>query len=153
MSARGRQPSSWALARAADFRTLVAHCQRPSSRGRAVARMLRPDRRDYFVLKPRHSTFYSTTLDLLLEHLHAGTLILTGLLADSCILLTAQEAHMRGYHVVVPADCVAARLAEDRRRALAQMRRALRADTRPSTALDMKALLRQARRNSRISHG
>ncbi|HEY7038602.1 MAG TPA: isochorismatase family cysteine hydrolase, partial [Methylomirabilota bacterium] len=95
----------------------------------------------------RHSTFYSTTLDLLLEHLHAGTLILTGLLADSCILLTAQEAHMRGYHVVVPADCVAARLAEDRRRALAQMRRALHADTRPSTALDVKALRRRAGRN------
>jgi nicotinamidase-related amidase len=69
--------------------------------------------------------------------------VLTGLLADSCVLLTAEEAHMRGYHVVVPADCVAARVPEDRRRALVQMRRALRADTRPSTAPDMKRLLRR----------
>ncbi|HEY7251116.1 MAG TPA: isochorismatase family cysteine hydrolase, partial [Methylomirabilota bacterium] len=103
-------------------------------------RLLRPDRRDYFVLKPKHSAFHSTTLDLLLEHLGTRTLILTGLLADSCILLTAQEAHMRGYRVVVPEDCVAARQPDDRRRALALMRRALDADTRPVEAMDVKAL-------------
>jgi nicotinamidase-related amidase len=123
-----------------DFRTLVAHCLRAAARGRAVTRLLRPDRRDYFVLKPKHSAFHSTTLDLLLEHLGTRTLILTGLLADSCILLTAQEAHMRGYRVVVPADCVAARQPDDRRRALALMRRALDADTRPVEAMDVKAL-------------
>ncbi|HEY7254805.1 MAG TPA: isochorismatase family protein, partial [Methylomirabilota bacterium] len=66
-----------------DFRTLVAHCLRAAARGRAVTRLLRPDRRDYFVLKPKHSAFHSTTLDLLLEHLGTRTLILTGLLADS----------------------------------------------------------------------
>ena len=123
-----------------DFRTLVAHCLRAGARGRAVTRLLRPDRRDYFVLKPKHSAFHSTTLDLLLEHLGARTLILTGLLADSCILLTAHEAHMRGYRVVVPEDCVAARQPEDWRRALAVMRRALDADTRPVEAMDVKAL-------------
>ena len=130
-----------------DFSSLVAHCLRKTGRGRAVTGLLRPDRRDYFVLKPKHSAFYSTTLELLLDHLRARTLILTGLLADSCILLTAQEAHMRGFHVVVPGDCVAARVEEDRRRALAQMRRALGADTRPSTALDLAALRRRAGRN------
>ena len=132
-----------------DFRTLIAHCLRRRARGRAVARLLRPDRRDYFVLKPKHSAFYSTTLELLLEHLHARTLILTGLLADSCILFTAQDAHMRGYELVVPEDCVAARVAEDRRRALAQMRRVVEADTRPSTALDLGALVRRAGRKRR----
>jgi len=50
-----------------DFRTLIRHCSQ--SRGRAVTRLLRPDRRDYFVLKPKPSAFYSTTLELLLEHL------------------------------------------------------------------------------------
>ncbi|HEY7203207.1 MAG TPA: isochorismatase family cysteine hydrolase [Methylomirabilota bacterium] len=133
-----------------DFRTLVAHCLRAGARGRAMTRLLRPDRRDYFVLKPKHSAFHSTALDLLLDHLGARTLILTGLLADSCILLTAHEAHMRGYHVVVPEDCVAARRPEDRRQALAVMRRALDADTRPAEALDVKALPRGVvRRGSR----
>lgn len=132
-----------------DFRTLIAHCLRQRARGRAVARLLRPDRRDYFVLKPKHSAFYSTTLELLLEHLHARTLILTGLLADSCILFSAQDAYMRGYDLVVPADCVAARVAEDRRRALDQMRRVLEADTRLSTALDLGAMVRRAGRKGR----
>lgn len=128
-----------------DFRTLIAHCLRPRARGRAVARLVRPDQRDYFVLKPRHSGFYSTTLALLLEHLGARTLILTGLLADSCVLFTAQDAYMRGYELVVPADCVAARTAEDQRRALAQMRRALRAETRPSRELDLARMVSGAR--------
>ena len=127
-----------------DFRSLIAHCLR--ARSRAVTRLLRPDRRDYFVLKPKHSGFYSTTLELLLEHFRARTLILTGLLADSCILFTAQDAHMRGYDVVVPPDCVAARAAADSHRALEQMRRALKADTRASTALDLKRLIRRAGR-------
>lgn len=132
-----------------DFRTLIAHCLRRRARGRAVTRLLRPDQRDYFVLKPKHSAFYSTTLELLLEHLHARTLILTGLLADSCILFSAQDAYMRGYDLVVPADCVAARVAEDRRRALDQMRRVLEADTRLSTALDLGAMVRRAGRKGR----
>jgi len=129
-----------------DFRTLIRHCSQ--SRGRAVTNMLRPDRRDYFVLKPKHSAFYSTTLELLLEHLGARTLILTGLLADSCILLTAYDAHMRGYDVIVLEDCIAARIARDGRRALAQIRRALRAEVRPSSSLDLRRVLCQAAQRS-----
>jgi nicotinamidase-related amidase len=127
-----------------DFRTLVAHCQASRARGRAITRLLHPGRVDYFVLKPKHSGFYSTTLELLLEHLGARTLILTGLLADSCILFTAQDAYMRGYRLLVPEDCVAARTVDDTRRAIAQMRRALHVDTRPSMALNLGTLIRQA---------
>lgn len=118
-----------------DFRSLVAHCLRRASRGRPVVRALRPDRRDYFILKPKHSAFFSTPLELLLEHLGARTLILTGLLADSCILFTAQDAHLRGYRVVVPSDCVAARSPEDHRRALRQLERGLGADIRPAATI------------------
>ena len=128
-----------------DFRNLVAHCLRRRARGRAVTALLRPDHQDYFVLKPKHSAFYATTLELLLEQLGTRTLILTGLLADSCILATAHDAAMRGYRLIVPEDCVAARLAEDRRRALGHMRRALHADTECSTALDFRVLLRRAK--------
>ena len=127
-----------------DFRTLVAHCQASRARGRVITRLLHPGRVDYFVLKPKHSGFYSTTLELLLEHLGARTLILTGLLADSCILFTAQDAYMRGYRLLVPEDCVAARTVDDTRRAIAQMRRALHVDTRPSMALNLGTLIRQA---------
>jgi nicotinamidase-related amidase len=127
-----------------DFRALISHCLRSAAPGRSVTRLLRPDRLDYFVLKPKHSAFYSTALELLLEHFQARTLILTGLLADSCILATAQDAYMRGYQLLVPVDCVAARAPEDRRRALALMRRTLHADTRTSTILDLNAMLGRA---------
>ncbi len=123
-----------------DFRRLVARAVRPRGRGRAVTRLLRPEPRDYFVLKPRHSGFFSTPLTPLLEHLQAHTLILTGLLADVCVLFTAQDAYMRGYRLIVPGDCIAARSARDRARSLAHMRRALDADTRPSTRIDVARL-------------
>jgi nicotinamidase-related amidase len=105
-----------------------------------VANALRPDPQDYFVLKPKHSGFYSTSLDILLDHLGARSLILTGLLADMCVLFTAHDAYMRGYRILVPADCVAARTPADRARSLGLMRRALGADTRPSRVIDLEAL-------------
>src|SRR4051794_34374047 len=46
-----------------DFRKTVAHCMTRSSPGRRVTRRLRPTARDYFVLKPKHSGFFDTTLD------------------------------------------------------------------------------------------
>jgi len=51
-----------------------------------IAELLRPQAEDYFVLKPKQSGFYFTSLDLLLKHLGAETLILTGLTGDICIL-------------------------------------------------------------------
>jgi nicotinamidase-related amidase len=120
-----------------DFRAVIAHCLGPRMPGRAVVRALRPHREDYFVLKPRHSGFYSTTLSLLLEHLSARTLILTGVTTDMCVLFTAQDAHVRGYRLVVPADCTASLAAQDTRRALALMRNAMRAVTTRSGLLNL----------------
>ncbi len=128
-----------------DFRTIVARCAGRRARGRDVVRRLRPGPRDYFVLKPKHSAFYGTAMDLLLEHLQARTLILTGLLADSCILMTASDAHMRGYRVVVPPDCVSARTTADHSRALEQLRRQIvHSDIRPSADLPLATLMRRA---------
>src|SRR5256885_209767 len=56
-----------------DFRSLLAHCQRDGVRGKPVVERLLPEDDDYFVLKPKHSGFFSTTLDLLLEYLRADT--------------------------------------------------------------------------------
>jgi len=49
------------------FRQTVAHCTSASSPGHRVSRRLRPSRSDYFVLKPKHSGFFDTTLDTLLD--------------------------------------------------------------------------------------
>jgi nicotinamidase-related amidase len=43
---------------------LIAHCLRPESAGRAFVRQIAPTDADYFVLKPMHSAFYQTPLDV-----------------------------------------------------------------------------------------
>lgn len=118
-----------------DWRAVVARCTRRRCPGAAFARKLAPTRLDYFVLKPANSAFYCTTLEPLLHALGVGSLILAGLTADNCVLFTAHDAYLRQYRVRVPQDCVAAQTAGDTRRALEQMRIALKADTKPSSAL------------------
>jgi nicotinamidase-related amidase len=108
--------------------------------GREMVRLLLPEPDDYFVLKPRHSAFYMTNLDLLLRYLGAKTLILTGVAGDICVLFTANDAYMREYRVVVPSDCIASEDAEQNRQALLLMQRVLKADIRDSSELDLVAL-------------
>ena len=123
-----------------DFAHQVRHCLDDGVRGRPLAERLKPGEHDYFVLKPKHSGFYCTTLELLLEHLGAHTLVVTGLTTDNCVLRTATDAHMRDFRVVVPSDCAAAADPADHRRALEQAAHVLGADTRPSPALDLAEL-------------
>ena len=74
--------------------------------GAAIAASLAPGDTDYFVLKPKHSAFFATPLDLLLRHLRVRRLLVCGVAGDQCVLLTAIEARMQDYDVTVPADCV-----------------------------------------------
>ena len=90
---------------------IVAESAVASRTGAAIAERLRPGEQDYFVLKPKHSAFFATPLDLLLRHLRVRRLIVSGVAADQCVLLAAIEARMQDYDVVVPADCVGAQTA------------------------------------------
>jgi nicotinamidase-related amidase len=126
-----------------DFRALLEHCRKQEVRGRRVAEILAPKKSDYFVLKPKHSGFFSTTLDTLLEYLHAQTVIVTGLTTDRCVLFTASDAHMRDFHLVVPSDCCAAETAENHDQAISMIERVLGASINPSADLDLNALLRK----------
>ena len=123
-----------------DFRALLDHCVTEERRGAPVARLLTPEKSDYVVLKPKHSAFFSTTLDTLLEYLHARTLIITGLTTDLCVLFTASDAHMRDFHLVVPSDCCAAQDPERHATAIELLRRNFQADTRPSTEVNFGEL-------------
>jgi nicotinamidase-related amidase len=111
-----------------DFKKLVAHVIEDDTRGKEIAEFLRPEADDYFVLKPKQSGFFATSLDILLKHLGAETLILAGLTGDICILFTASEAHLRDYHLVVPNDCVVSQSEEENARVLKYMERVLDAD-------------------------
>ena len=125
-----------------DFAKLLTHGLEDGVRGQPLAEQLRPEGEDYFVLKPKHSGFYATTLELLLRYLKVTTVILTGLTGDICVLFTANDAYMRDLHVVVPADCVASLQPDENRHALTHMQRVLKAAIRPSPALDLNALKR-----------
>jgi nicotinamidase-related amidase len=124
-----------------DFRKVVEHCLHDGVRGEEIARILEPEDDDYFVLKPKHSAFYATTLDTLLTYLGARTVILTGVAGNICILFSANDAYMRDLNVVVPSDCVASNTPEENEHALDQIRKVLKADVRPSAELDLEALL------------
>ncbi len=126
-----------------DFKAQVEHCLRDGVRGKPVVELLRPDEDDYFVLKPKHSGFFSTTLDTLLEYLGARAVVLAGMAANICVLFTANDAYMRDLHLAVPSDCVASNTEEENRYALDQMRKVLKADTRPSTELVFRSLARK----------
>ena len=124
-----------------DFRTLVEHCVNDDVPGREVARLLKPDDEDYFVLKPKQSAFFGTTLDTLLRSLGITTVILTGIAGDNCVLFSANDAYMRDLKLFIPADCIASNTEEENHHALKLMQKVVKADIRPSTELDVAAML------------
>jgi nicotinamidase-related amidase len=131
-----------------DFRQVVEHCLQSDIRGRPIAELLRPEPEDYFVLKPKHSAFYATTLGILLEYLKAERLILAGFAGDVCVQLTAADAYVRDFELYVPRDCSASISAANNREAFEYMGRVFHADTRPSPKLDLAALARRQKRSS-----
>jgi nicotinamidase-related amidase len=126
-----------------DLSAVLDHCLKDDVRGRPMVEVVKPEDDDYFVLKPKHSGFYSTTLDTLLAYLKASTLIITGIAGNSCVLFTASDAFMRDYHLMVPSDCCVSIDPDDNAHALRQMRDVLHADTTPSTELDLERLRRR----------
>ena len=122
-----------------DFPRLVQHCLGQKIRGKPIVAQLAPDPDDYFVLKPKHSAFYQTNLDILLSYLGVSTLILTGMAADICVLFTANDAYMRDLHLIVPPDCVASERAEQNRLVLKLMRRVLKAEIKPSRKIQFNS--------------
>jgi nicotinamidase-related amidase len=123
-----------------DFNVQVKHCL-GAVRGKPVVKLLKPGPDDYFVLKPKHSGFFSTTLDILLEYLQVRTVILTGIAGNNCVLFTANDAYMRDLRLFVPSDCVVSMTVDENRHALHQMATILKADVTPSDQLDLEKLV------------
>lgn len=129
-----------------NFKSLLEHAIHEKVRGSEIVNLLKPDEEaDYFVLKPKNSGFYSTTLEILLEHLQCSTLILTGVATDNCILFTANDAYLRDFNLIVPGDCVASVNEAENKHALKHLKRVLKADTRPSDKINFDELKKKAR--------
>jgi nicotinamidase-related amidase len=118
-----------------DSGRIMRRCMRRGCPGAGFTKQLAPLARDYFVLKPANSAFYSTTLETLLRALKVQRLIVVGLTADNCVLFTAHDAYLRGFKLHIPSDCVASQRASDAKRALDQLKLTCKADVRPSGAV------------------
>jgi nicotinamidase-related amidase len=127
-----------------DFDGVVAYCHERGGASATIASMLAPEPGDRSILKPRHSAFFGTPLDFLLDELGVDRLVLAGLAADSCIMFTAHDAYLRQYELWIPSDCVASERDADRRTVLAYMQRSLKAQIDPSSAIE--TALRNSRR-------
>jgi nicotinamidase-related amidase len=108
-----------------NFSDLYKHCTRPEARGRRVARALKPGADDYFILKPKHSAFFATSLVPLLQHLGTKKLILAGIATNLCVFFTAHDAHMHEYKITVLSDCCCAESDTDHDIALRQLQQFL----------------------------
>jgi len=109
-----------------DFRELVANCRQRGGASAAIADLLAPRSNDMVVVKPRHSAFYETPLQLLLQQLEVREIVLAGLASEWCVLFTAMDAYERGYSVWVPQDCMASESREQHLSAVRYMRDVLR---------------------------
>ncbi|MCY1032384.1 cysteine hydrolase [Corallococcus sp. BB11-1] len=109
-----------------NFADVYKHCTRRGSRGRMIARALKPSPDDYFILKPKHSAFFATSLVPLLEHLGTKKLMLAGIATNLCVFFSAHDAHMHEYKITVLSDCCCAESDKDHDLALDQLQRFLR---------------------------
>jgi nicotinamidase-related amidase len=123
-----------------DFRQQLGHVLEDGVRGEPIAKLLRPEEDDYFVLKAKHSGFYHTQLDLLIEYLQVNTIVLAGFTTDICVLFTASDAYMRDLEIIVPPDCSAAASMKHHETALEHMSRVLKVKTTPSEEIDFMEL-------------
>ena len=128
-----------------DLNKIVSHCLEDGVRGESFVKLVLPDEDDYFVLKPKHSGFYCTSLELVLDHVGATNLILAGIAGNNCVLFTANDAYMRDFKIVIPADCVVSESPQENEYALKQMEKVLKADIRPSQELNLEELKRTER--------
>jgi nicotinamidase-related amidase len=129
-----------------DVSKLLDYCVRPEAIGKSFVEEIQPGKDDYFVLKPMHSGFYQTPLEVLLRYLEASTLVLGGLTTNSCIVCTAHDAKMREFELYVPSDCSAARTAKEHRQAIEHIRMMTDATVTPSGSLRLHEIARGARK-------
>jgi nicotinamidase-related amidase len=124
-----------------DFRQQLGHVLEDGVRGEPIAKLLHPGEEDYFVLKAKHSGFYQSQLDLLIDYLQVRTVVIAGFTTDNCVLFTASDAFLRDLNIILPPDCSAAVTTEYHERALEHMQRVFHVKAIPSTDIDFMELM------------
>ena len=123
-----------------DISAVLGYCLGVQSPGREMTKLLVPDADDYIVLKPKHSPFYASPLQTILDYIGAQIAIVAGVTTNACVLIAAGDLHVRDFRLFVPADCVAARSEREHRLCLDVMKNSFDADTTPSSGLNLERL-------------
>jgi nicotinamidase-related amidase len=96
-----------------NWEDVFAMCSEEGMKGAILCGILPPEKDDYFVLKPKHSAFFGSSLEVLLKSLKVDKLIVTGIAGNICVLFTVNDAYMRGYKIHVPANAIASETRKD----------------------------------------
>jgi nicotinamidase-related amidase len=123
-----------------DIQEVVKFSKRSSSAGRKLVTLLEPRRNDYVLLKPKHSIFFGTPLDLILQSMGIHTVIMAGLTTNACVLISAAEIYMRGFRLMVPQDCVEALSPDKQTAALKMLKENFQAEIGPAPSLKLTSL-------------
>lgn len=113
----------------ADFHKIITRCT--NDRSRHVIEQLKPDEKDYFLIKPQHSAFFQTPLQSLLHDLGKTHLMMAGIAGDICILFTAKDAYMYQFDMHIPENCMVSEEEETNNYALYLMRSVMKANIKP----------------------
>jgi nicotinamidase-related amidase len=127
-----------------DFKFVVNASLESAGPGSEITRLLEPKPNDYAVLKPKHSAFFATPLEILLDHLRTERLIIAGVSGDQYVLNTAVDGRMRDFDITVPSDCIASMTPARNRRAIDHLRDVLGVNTPLARTLRLRADARRA---------
>jgi nicotinamidase-related amidase len=97
--------------------------------GSKITSLLKPEKDDYFILKPKHSGFFSSNLEVFLKELKVTDLVICGIAGNICVLFTVVDAHMRGFKIHVPRNCIASNTKADNHYAINQLKNVFKIKT------------------------
>lgn len=89
--------------------------------GAEIVEELKPKKGELVIQKVRYDAFYGTPLDHYLHLFGVKHLVVTGTVANICVLHTAGSAALRWYNVVLPEDATSALTPFDLQAALRQV--------------------------------
>ncbi len=97
----------WHPEDAVEFRIWPKHCI-AETQGAEIIDELKPNPGEFIVKKETYDAFFNTNLESILNRAGVENVIVTGVVANICVLHTAGSAALRGFKVVLPVDCIAA---------------------------------------------
>jgi nicotinamidase-related amidase len=128
----------WHMKDDPEFKIWGEHCL-AGTWGAEIVDELKPEKNYYFIVrKNRYDAFFESNLDYLLRVKQIDNVIVTGTVANICVLHTAGSAALRWYNVVLPKDTISAITDFDYYVALRQVNFLYRGKITTSTGIKFK---------------